>query len=224
MIAVTAQTSPIFATKPNQSLLAQAVQIYLARARQASAKVKTRSEVNRTKKKWFKQKGTGNARHGARTAGIFVGGGVAHGPNGQQHYKLNLAAKMKNKALLSALALQSKQTFICDELANLDGKTKSAVKLLADKLSPEKRVLVIVEQVSEPMRRSLANLTMVFTTTASNLSLLALTRADIVICSHQGIKALEKRLLKKATQNKTQKKVKSTQSTTHTDKIAKEEK
>lgn len=93
MIAVTAQTSPIFATKPNQALLAQAVQIYLARARQASAKVKTRSEVNRTKKKWFKQKGTGNARHGARTAGIFVGGGVAHGPNGQQHYKLNLAAK-----------------------------------------------------------------------------------------------------------------------------------
>ena len=57
-------------------LLAQAARVYLSNSRQSTSKVKTRSEINRTKKKWYRQKGTGGARHGARTANIFVGGGV----------------------------------------------------------------------------------------------------------------------------------------------------
>ena len=66
----------VFGEKPNTSLLAQALRVYQLNQRQGTAKVKTRSEVARTKKKWYKQKGTGGARHGARTPSIFVGGGV----------------------------------------------------------------------------------------------------------------------------------------------------
>ena len=55
----------VFGEKPNTSLLAQALRVYQLNQRQGTAKVKTRSEVARTKKKWYKQKGTGGARHGA---------------------------------------------------------------------------------------------------------------------------------------------------------------
>ncbi len=69
----------LFKAEVNPILLAQVVRVYLANSRQATSKVKTRSEINRTKKKWYRQKGTGGARHGARTANIFVGRGVSHG-------------------------------------------------------------------------------------------------------------------------------------------------
>ena len=69
-----------FAEKENLSLLSQAIHIYRDRAHIGLAKTKTRGEVARTTKKWYRQKGTGGARHGARSAPIFVGGGTAHGP------------------------------------------------------------------------------------------------------------------------------------------------
>src|SRR5690554_4960009 len=85
----------VFGQKANPTLLAQAVRVYLSNLRQGTSKVKTRSEVSRTRAKWYRQKGTGNARHGARSAPIFVGGGVAHGPNGQQNWTKSLSRKMK---------------------------------------------------------------------------------------------------------------------------------
>jgi large subunit ribosomal protein L4 len=75
-------SNEVFGQKPVASLLAQAVRVYLSNQRQGTSKVKTRADINRTKKKWYKQKGTGGARHGARTPSIFVGGAVAHGPTG----------------------------------------------------------------------------------------------------------------------------------------------
>lgn len=198
MIAVNKKTSPIFSQAVSDALISQAAQVYLARQRQATAKTKTRSEINRTKKKWFKQKGTGNARHGARTPAIFVGGGTAHGPDGEQNFKLSLNAKMKNKAMLGALALQAEHTFICDELDKLDGKTKSAAKLLAPELAKQQRILLVVDKMSANLYRSTNNLAMVFATTASNLHLLTLLRADLLICTSAGIKSLEERLLKNA--------------------------
>ena len=70
-----------FGQKENLPLLAQAVRVYEERSHIGFAKTKTRAEVNRTTKKVYKQKGTGGARHGARSAPIYVGGGTAHGPN-----------------------------------------------------------------------------------------------------------------------------------------------
>ncbi|MBI1872200.1 50S ribosomal protein L4, partial [Candidatus Collierbacteria bacterium] len=74
--------SRIFDYKVNEALLSQVIHVYRANTHQNTSKVKTRGEVNRTTKKVYRQKGTGNARHGARSAPIYVGGGVAHGPSG----------------------------------------------------------------------------------------------------------------------------------------------
>jgi large subunit ribosomal protein L4 len=97
----------IFGQKINNKLLAQAVRVYRGRKRKASAKTKSRSEVVASKRKIWRQKGTGRARHGSRNAPIFVKGGVAHGPTGKQNFTKKLSKKMKKAALKSALATKA---------------------------------------------------------------------------------------------------------------------
>ena len=122
----------IFGAKINQPLMAQAVRVYLSNQRQALARVQTRSEVNRTKAKWFRQKGTGRARHGARSAPIFVGGGKAHGPTGEQNYCLKMSKAMKKKALFSALSakLKDKEIIIVKGMEKVEPKTKKMSKII----------------------------------------------------------------------------------------------
>ena len=77
--STTSVKKKFFEAKINSSLMAQAIRVYLSNQRQAPAKTKSRGEVKVTKKKVWRQKGTGRARHGSRNAPIFVGGGKAHG-------------------------------------------------------------------------------------------------------------------------------------------------
>ena len=110
----------------NLPLLAQAVRVYEERSHIGFAKTKTRTEVNRTTKKIYKQKGTGGARHGARSAPIYVGGGTAHGPKPIRRV-LTLPKKMTKLALYQALSakLFQKQVFVISGIEKL-AKTKEA--------------------------------------------------------------------------------------------------
>ncbi|MFZ5932983.1 MAG: 50S ribosomal protein L4 [Patescibacteria group bacterium] len=121
---------PIFGQKENLILLAQAVRVYEDRLHPGLARVKTRAEVERTKKKLYRQKGTGGARHGARSAPLFVGGGVAHGPKGVKRL-LTLPAKMRKKALAIALSLKAKdgEVVLVENISSCK-KTQDAQNLL----------------------------------------------------------------------------------------------
>lgn len=92
----------------NLSLLAQVMRVYEDRQHKSGGRAKTRSEVNATTKKIWKQKGTGRARHGAKSAPIFVGGGKAHGPRGINRV-LNINQNMKNKALQMVISKKVKE-------------------------------------------------------------------------------------------------------------------
>ncbi|HIE38386.1 MAG TPA: 50S ribosomal protein L4, partial [Anaerolineae bacterium] len=96
----------IFEAPVNVSLMHQALVRQLANARLGTHKTKSRGEVNRTKAKWYRQKGTGRARHGSRNAPIFVGGGVAHGPRPRSYGK-RMPRKMRRAALRSALSVKA---------------------------------------------------------------------------------------------------------------------
>jgi large subunit ribosomal protein L4 len=135
-----------FGEKENLNLLAQSLRVYEDRLHPGLAKAKTRAEVERTKKKWYRQKGTGGARHGARSAPIFVGGGVTHGPRGIKRV-LELPSKMKKRALNVALSLKAKegQVILVDKISTL---TKTAdVQNLLNKIlrneAKDKKVLRI---------------------------------------------------------------------------------
>ena len=75
----------IFGLEPRADILHRVVQWQLNKRQAGTHQAKTRGEVNRTGKKLGNQKGGGGARHGARSAGIFVGGGKAFGPRSRSH-------------------------------------------------------------------------------------------------------------------------------------------
>ncbi len=133
------------------SLIKQAVRVYEDGTHFGLARVKTRTEVNVSRRKIYKQKGTGGARHGAKSAPIFVGGGVAHGPKGVKRF-LSLPIKMKRLAFLLALSkkVASKKAIIVEGLGKVK-KTKEAneaimaLKKVADIKS---KVLVVLSTAS----------------------------------------------------------------------------
>jgi len=120
----------IFEVKINEPLMAQAVRVHLANQRRAKPKVKNRSEIRGSRRKIWRQKGTGRARHGDRYAPIFVGGGRAHGPTGQENHQLKLTKKMKRRALFAALSLKLKQGEVVavKDLAKIEPKTRQVIK------------------------------------------------------------------------------------------------
>ncbi len=114
----------------NLALLAQAVRVFENRQHQGLSKVKTRGVMTISTRKIYKQKGTGGARHGAKSAPIFVGGGIAHGPTGNKR-TLEMPQKMRAKALSVALGLSAREgTLIMVEGLSKLSKTKEAQKLI----------------------------------------------------------------------------------------------
>lgn len=186
----------LFASSVSETLLAQAIRVYLSNSRQGTAHTKTRSEINRTKKKWFKQKGTGNARHGARTPSIFVGGGVAFGPRGISNWSKNLSNKSKLLALKSALSAQKANLFLSKDVASFKGKVKEAKALLANVGQSEDKVLVVLAKKTDLVFRSLRNVENVLVMTVDRLNALHVAMADKIIIDFTALKVLEDRLLK----------------------------
>lgn len=121
----------IFGGKINKKLLAQAMRIYRERQRQGTVGYKTRGVVSGTTRKMYKQKGTGNARHGSSKAPIFVGGGVAHGPKPSGEMPI-LPRQMRKDALLSALAdlRHQKRILVAANLAGIEAKTRTLVDVM----------------------------------------------------------------------------------------------
>lgn len=150
-----------YGEKFSKSLLLQAIRVYEDGTHFGLSRVQTRSEVNRTRKKLYKQKGTGGARHGARSAPIFVGGGVAHGPKGVKRV-LNLPVKMKKKALLAALSnkFESKKAVLIEGLEKI-GKTAEANNMLLalrKTLEIKSKVLIVLSKESMKLSRFFKNI------------------------------------------------------------------
>lgn len=148
----------IFEVEVNVGLMHQAYVRQMANARLGTHKAKTRSEVDLTKSKWYRQKGTGRARHGARSAPIFVGGGAAHGPR-PRSYKKDMPRKMRRAALrcaLSALAADG-QLVIVDDLV-MDSPKTQAMRDALQTLVGDHSALVLLPERNENVELSIRNL------------------------------------------------------------------
>ena len=122
----------VFGIEPKTESLADVVRWQLARRQAGTHAVKGRSDVSRTSKKLYRQKGTGRARHGARTANIFVGGGIVFGPTPRSHdFKIN--KKVRELALRSMLSLKARENnlIICEDLNLATNKTKDLSAMLS---------------------------------------------------------------------------------------------
>lgn len=185
--------SDVFGIEPNNALMHQAVITTLANNRQGTADTKTRAEVHHTTKKLFRQKGTGRARQGMRSAPHWKGGGVAFGPH-PRDYTLSLPKKMRRKALLSALSLKVAQAGITvvEDFGFTTIKTKNAINLLqALNLTEKKRLLVVIDDVSEATILSFRNLPQVLITTAEMLGTYDVLSADHLLFTRSSIALLQ---------------------------------
>jgi large subunit ribosomal protein L4 len=189
----------IFDTEYSTDLISQAIRVYLFNQRSSYAKTKTRSEVAGTRKKVWSQKGTGNARHGNRTAPIFKGGGVALGPDGMQNYSLKMNKKMKKQALNAVLTkfAKDKKILIIDDFSKLEPKTKIGLKLItglkaADSvLSKSKKIGVITDKTISPVKRAFGNIKSISLLTLNSLNVYDLSNQNYLIFSQQAIEQLK---------------------------------
>ncbi|SRR5690554_4502894 len=181
----------IFEVEVNRGLMHQAYVRQMANARLGTAKAKTRSEVNRTKSKWYRQKGTGRARHGSRNAPIFVGGGVAHGPR-PRDYSKQMPRKMRRQALrcaLSALAADN-QIVVVDEFTMDTPKTREMRDTLG-RLVGEQSALILVAERNEALEKSVRNLSNARTLRANYLNVRDLLSHDRVIIPQAALSVIE---------------------------------
>jgi len=147
----------VFAIKPNQSLLWDAVKVFLASRRRGTHSTKSRGEVSGGGKKPWRQKGTGRARVGSTRSSLWRHGSIAHGPK-PRDYSYALPEKMVRGALRSALAAkyQENKLTVVDQFDLKEPKTKTFAGAL-QKLGIEKKVLVVNDHANKNLELSSRN-------------------------------------------------------------------
>ncbi len=165
----------IFQVDAAPQLLAQAVRVYLANQRQGNQSAKTRADVNRTRHKLYKQKGTGGARHGDRKAPTFVGGGVTFAPKPRDH-SLSLPFKMRQRALAGALTLKNKEKklAVVSAATKLSGKTSEVATLIP------KNSLIVTDIIRQNVYRAARNIPGVIILPMDELNVYSVLKADQV--------------------------------------------
>ena len=100
----------IFSAKVNNQLVSGVIYKLNANYKGRKAKTKQRNEITGSTSKIYSQKGTGNARHSSKKAPIFVGGGIAHGPKGQDNYKNRKLNKSEKKMSIASLITEKNKS------------------------------------------------------------------------------------------------------------------
>lgn len=172
----------IFEVEVNVGLMHQAYVRQMANARLGTHKTKSRGEVRLSKQKIYRQKGTGRARHGAKSAPIFVGGGVAHGPRPRKYTK-DMPKKMRRQAIRCALSalLRDEQIVIVDNLAMDAPKTKAMQTTLAALVGEGASALVLLAEQNDNVQRSVFNLPNAKALRANYLNIRDLLQYDKVV-------------------------------------------
>lgn len=183
----------VFASEVKEHLLWEAVRWQRAKKRSGNAKTKERGEIRATKAKMYKQKGTGNARHGNKRVVTFRGGGVVHGPR-VRSYEFSVNKKARAGALRSALSLraQAGDLLVVKDFAVPDGKTKNLAAAL-DKLETPKALLVDTSE-NTSLSRSSKNLADADFLDGKGLNVYSILRRPKLLISESALREVEARL------------------------------
>lgn len=185
----------VFEYKINVGLMHQYVVMQNANARLGTHKAKRRGEINRTKAKWYRQKGTGRARHGSRNAPIFVGGGRAHGPLPHKYTK-DMPKKMRHAAIKSALSALARdgQLVLVKDLSLSEPKAK-LMSAVVKALVGDQSALLLLPERSENIERAARNLEHVQYLHTPYMNVRDLLRHDRVIIPLASLDVIKRILL-----------------------------
>jgi len=162
---------------------------------QGTHKVKSRSEVTGSRRKLFRQKGTGNARVGSLQSPTRRHGGVAFGPVPRRH-AVSVNKKLKKKALASVIGQKIKkdELLIVDELKLQDHKTKNLAKILKE-MNLEKALFVFSEE-DQNFALASGNLQTVKYVHSSGLNVYDALNCKNLVMTKDALRDIEGRILK----------------------------
>ena len=188
----------VWAIEPNQQAMFDAVMVYRASTRQATAKTKTRSEVRGGGKKPWRQKGTGRARQGSIRAPQWRGGGVVFGPTGNQNFKIKMNKKVRVLALKSALSFKNGENAVkvVDQFTFEEYKTKAMISSL-EKLNANGKTLVVVteDSANEQAWLSSWNIPNVLFVYSWEFNVYDVLNCDTLIVTEKAVKDIEEVLI-----------------------------
>jgi len=169
------------------------VTAYRANRRTGSACTKTRGEVRGNNKKIFRQKGTGNARHGDKRAPIFVGGGTVFGPR-PRDYSTKVTKSTRRLALRRVLAdvITEGALKVLPSFAVADRKTKSFVAAVSAEAEP-KKVLIVAKSFDETTYQAARNVQWAQLVTADSVNVEELLHANTVLLVEDALETLAAR-------------------------------
>jgi large subunit ribosomal protein L4 len=183
----------LFGLEPRADILHRVVRWQRNNAQQGTHKVKTRSEVSYSTKKIYRQKGTGGARHGARSAPIFRSGGIYKGPTPRSHGH-ELTKKFRKLGLRHALSSMAKtgKLVIIDDVTS-DGKTSALAKQVKS-LGWKRALIIDGASVNENFLQAARNIEGLDILPTMGANVYDILKRDTLVITKAGIEALEARL------------------------------
>ena len=186
----------ILKLKMNHNLVKNVVDWQLNHLKSRTAKTKQRNEIKGSTRKIVPQKGSGGARHASRKAPIFVGGGIAHGPKGDNYKVKKINKKMRKLAIAQTISKKNNQKslHILDDIKSEIKKTKDFNNFL--KLNKIENVVLISDENSyKNIYKSARNIKNLKILLEAGTNVYDLLKYKNVIFTTSSISNLQKRIL-----------------------------
>ena len=183
----------LFGREYNQDLVHQVVTAYMANARSGNSKQKGRSEIAKSTKKPFAQKGTGRARAGMASSPLWRGGGKIFPNTGEENYTQKVNRKMYRAGIASILSklVSEDRLMVVDSLTVNSPKTKQLAEKIKGLGLAANRLLIITDNVDENLYLSSRNLPNVLVLEANQADPVSLVRFPNVIVTRNAVAQIE---------------------------------
>ena len=183
----------IFGLDPRVDILHRVVRWQRNKAQAGTHKVKTRSETSYSRKKIYRQKGTGGARHGDRNAPIFRKGGVYKGPTPRSHGH-DLPKKVRTLGLKHALSAKAKEgALVILDKATANGKTAELAKQVKE-LGWKRALVIDGAEVNNNFALAARNIEGLDILPTIGANVYDILKRDTLVLTKAGVEALEARL------------------------------
>ena len=188
----------IFSIKTNNTVVSSVLYKTNENYKGRKAKTKQKNEIKGSTSKIYAQKGTGNARHASRKAPIFVGGGVAHGPKGQNNYKIRKLNKSEKIASIKSLLSEKnkmKKLIVMNNFDKQISKTKEMFKIIKS-LKLENSLMIFDKNSKENIYKSSRNIPNLKLTDVNHFSAYDIVKFQKLVLTEGSLKEIEKRYSK----------------------------
>ena len=184
----------LFGLEPRADILHRVVRWQRNNAQAGTHKVKTRKEVSYSTKKIYRQKGTGGARHGARSAPIFRGGGIYKGPTPRSHGH-DLTKKFRKLGLRHALSAKAAEgrLVVIDSIEMKDAKTSALAKQVKE-MGWKRALIIDGADVDANFAQAARNIEGLDVLPSMGANVYDILKRDTLVLTKAGVEALEARL------------------------------